>query len=377
MGMVTTTKVLVNCLSSRSGGAVSYLRNIVRPLADELRRHNAQLALLLRADHRENLSLDGVEAIVPAVAGREGWRRHLWETRHIPALVRESGCSVLFTPYQIGVRVPGVPAVGMLRNMEPFFHRRYPYSLGSRLRNEILRVETGRFLRGVDRVIAVSQFAAQQARELLGVASERVTVVYHGRDESFGPTASTGDAALLEAAGVTGRYLFTCGSLLPYRRLEDVIEAYGQAELGAHPASLVVAGRGTDARYAQRIAGAIDASPRKDTIRVLGHVSPALMKALYRQAEWVVLATEVEACPNIAIEALSSGSRIVAADVPVMREILGESATFYPPRDVRTLAQLLGKMGSAGSGPVIDVGRYAWSTCAKLTAEVLLETTHR
>lgn len=45
-------RVLVNCLSLRSGGAVAYLRNLLPLLSPALIRHNAELIALARSDQR-------------------------------------------------------------------------------------------------------------------------------------------------------------------------------------------------------------------------------------------------------------------------------------------------------------------------------------
>jgi glycosyltransferase involved in cell wall biosynthesis len=370
----------MNCLSSRSGGAVSYIRHVVEPLARSLAARGIRLIPLIRGTQAGHL-LPGrqLEAVLVPDAQVAGLRRVFWELSHLARIVRENECGLVFTPYQMATLLPSAINVVMLRNMEPFFSRRYLYSPESRLRNEVLRIQTSRTLRRADATIAVSEFAGSYARTELGVGAARVTTVYHGRDEDFSPAAGPEDDKQLQCLAVVKPYAFTCGSLLPYRRLEDVLRAFEQfVETVGDEAQLVIAGSGTDGRYGKVIQEAINASGKKHRIRNLGQVDIALMKALYRHARIFVTATEVEACPNIAIEAMSSGCAIVAADSPALREVLGPGATFVRPRDHEQLSSQMAVLwrdsefrARLAAAALRRSGDFSWARCAAQTGELL------
>ncbi len=372
--------VLMNCLSSRSGGAVAYIRHVVEPLARSLAVRAIRLIPLIRGTQDVHLPpgnlLDAVRVPDAQVAGL---RRAIWELSNLARIVRENECGLVFTPYQIATLLPSAINVVMLRNMEPFFSRRYPYSPGSRLRNEVLRIQTSRALRRADTTIAVSEFAGNYARIEIGVEASRVTTVYHGRDEAFSPAAGPEDDKQLQCLAVVKPYAFTCGSLLPYRRLEDVLRAFERfVGIVGDEAQLVIAGSGTDGRYGKVVQEAINASRKKHRIINLGHVDSALMKVLYRHARIFVTATEVEACPNIAIEAMSSGCAIVAADSPALREVLGPSATFFVPRDHEQLSSQMAvvwrdseRRAQLAAAALRRSGDFSWARCAAQTGELL------
>ena len=67
-------RVLVNCLSLRSGGAVAYLRNLLPLLSPELDRRNAQLIALTRSDQQHLVpdSIPGNQVVVVPSAQVEG-----------------------------------------------------------------------------------------------------------------------------------------------------------------------------------------------------------------------------------------------------------------------------------------------------------------
>jgi glycosyltransferase involved in cell wall biosynthesis len=62
-------------------------------------------------------------------------------------------------------------------------------------------------------------------------------------------------------------------------------------------------------------------------------LSTEQMQFFYRFARLVILSSQVEACPNIALEALANSSRVLASDIPPFREILGDFAVYFDTND--------------------------------------------
>jgi alpha-1,3-rhamnosyl/mannosyltransferase len=140
----------------------------------------------------------------------------------------------------------------------------------------------------------------------------------------------------------------------------------------------VIAGSGTDGRYGKVVQEAINASRKKHLITNLGQVDNAQMKVLYRHARIFVTATEVEACPNIAIEAMSSGCAIVAADSPALREVLGPGAAFFMPRDHEQLSSEMAvlwrdceRRAQLAAAALRRAGDFSWARCAAQTADLV------
>lgn len=370
----------MNCLSSRSGGAVSYLRHVLEPLAAALAAQDIRLIPLIRDQQAPYLPASFLTSAVRVPDARvAGLRRAAWERWNLKRIVREHDCGLVFTPYQMATLLPATTNVVMLRNMEPFFSRNYPYSPGSRLRNEVLRLQSSRTLRRAEATIAVSDFAGGYATTELGVDAARVTRIYHGRDESFSPAPGRDDDQQLRRLGILKPYVFSCGSLLPYRRVEDVLQAFEVfAQAVGDDAQLVIAGSGSDPRYGRLLEAAISTSGKQHRIRNLGQVDNEVMKVLYRQSRIFVTATEVEACPNIAIEAMSSRCAIVAAGSPALTELLGAGAVYFGPRNCE---QLGGQMASLwrdteardrlAAAALRRSTAFSWAHCGAQTAALL------
>jgi glycosyltransferase involved in cell wall biosynthesis len=325
----------------------------------------------------EFLTLPGRRPQVVAYAVRS-----VWNLGRLRAVVRAQSPDVLFVPYQMSSSFSGTRLVLMLRNMEPFFHRRYEYSTYQRLRNYLLASGTHRSLRAADRVIAVSDFARDIARDRVGVRESRIRRIYHGRDGAYSPVDhESEDQLVLDQLQISSPFILNCAAMRPYSRAEDVIDAFRTlVSAGDSTVTLVLAGEGDDRRYMRTIRAAARGSAVSHRIRVLGFVKQELLRTLYRRCLFLVSATEVEACPNIMIEAMSSGCAILCADVPPMPEIIGDSAVYYSPRNVEQLArrmieisrdlEIRDRLREKG---LERAKHFSWERCADQTFEALVD----
>ncbi len=297
-------------------------------------------------------------------------------------IAHDENADVIFTPYQVGSRVKGPKQVLMIRNMEPYLAHRYQYGLKSRLRNVALARLSSQALRTADRVVAVSKFAAHHLTDGLDIALKRIRIIHHGRDGAFSPVDDQDeDLARLQALGIDGEFLLTCGSVLPYRRYEDVIAAFNScADSIGSGTMLVIAGSGSDDRYARSIQRAVSNSPYANRILAVGHVSRASMISLYRRCLACIIATEIEACPNIAIEAMASGCPILSSDRPPLPEMFAGSSLTFESRNTGHMAQMIQAIGNSDSlratlrrKAIERADHFSWERCAQETFAALTE----
>jgi glycosyltransferase involved in cell wall biosynthesis len=170
-----------------------------------------------------------------------------------------------------------------------------------------------------------------------------VRVVYHGRDElSLDEATQITEGSTLRRYGITGKFVLSCGSLLPYRRCEDVIAAFEKYSIEwPGDMQLVIAGSGTDRGYHRTIVNMIAKSPVRKKILQIGQVTRDDMKVLYNSCDACIFATEIEACPNIAIEAMTAGCVIISCDKQPLPEMFSGSSVEYRARDVGDLVSKL------------------------------------
>jgi glycosyltransferase involved in cell wall biosynthesis len=160
------------------------------------------------------------------------------------------------------------------------------------------------------RVITVSEFSRRELAELLGVDA---TVVPGGVDERFTPAAATGRSR-------PRPYVLTVASQTARKNLRALVPA-AQA-LAREGVDLVVAG-GDRPQFAgeQGLTG----------LQLLGHVPDDELPGLYAGAEAFVLPSVYEGFGLPVLEAMASGTPVVASDAAALPETCGGAARLVAP----------------------------------------------
>jgi len=366
--------ILVNCVSAGSGGALTYLQNLVPKLIKMFENDvNHNVCLLIKNDQRKLID-DCLEDYVIYAPNLGGYKRFIWEYMNLPKIINHRNIDLVFTPYQIARVFKNIKNIVMFRNMEPFTFHKYKNSFGNWLRNHILKIKTINTIKNADKVVAVSDYVKEVILLNKITNEDAIARIYHGRNTRFNPEISETDKTTLDKLGIADKYIFTCGSLFPYRKTEDVIKAYQKAS--KPHVKLVIAGSGNDNQYKKLLNDLITQCGVSDSVLMLGHVSLDEMIVLYRNCSLFVTSTETEACPNIAIEAMSSGCSILSSDVMPLPEIFQDAAVYYPHGDQVQLASMMADMVSedktVNSRALSTIDSFSWETCAKQTYELII-----
>jgi glycosyltransferase involved in cell wall biosynthesis len=342
--------VIVSTLSAKAGGALTYVHELLPRLSAHALEHNELTFTFLGTEELLNRIKWPTRTRLRFPKGpppRAGHRRPAFEKQAIEELHGNEPAHLAFIPYQCATPPKGLPLSTMIRNLEPFLYHKYRYPPRLFLRNLLLRHCTRRTIRRSQYAIAVSDYAMQIALQNRAMAKKEMSVVRHGVSTRLEPDASPWESEVwsshtwpddLQERG----FLFAPGSFLPYRRFEDVLNAYA-IHLKETPAApyLIVAGPQVDVKYTSRIRKMADhindPSPRVYIFDVLPR---SHIYSLLSRCSAVILSSEIEACPNLALEASQLSSNIISTLAPPMPEFL-TNACFYSPRDTLHLSQLL------------------------------------
>lgn len=161
-----------------------------------------------------------------------------------------------------------------------------------------------------------------------------------------------------------GGYLLYVGQARSHKGMPVLLEAYGRSAAPRRGLKLALAGR-------DFIPGSPAADRLDEHVVPLGEVDDSDLARLYAGATAVVHLAEHEGFGFPPLEALSFGARVLAAELPVLRETLGSHAHFTVPGDAPAAAAALDHLlGSddtheARRERVAWAGRYRWDTCAR------------
>ncbi len=225
-----------------------------------------------------------------------------------------------------------------------------------------------------DRIICVSAATRDAFRRRFDVPADRFDVIHHGLEERFRPASADRVRAVLEPLGIARPYALFVGLLSARKNLTPLIRAFDQVAADVPDLALVLAGgRGHGAEDVDR---AIDAARHRDRIIRPGFVSDDALPLLYAGARAFVLPSRNEGFGIPILEAMACRAPVIAADVPVAREVAGDAARLVDPDDDAALAGALADLAASEDAPErtarIERGaalaaRYSWRAAATKT----------
>jgi glycosyltransferase involved in cell wall biosynthesis len=319
-------------------GDETYMRNLLRELGTLAPSSGLRLAAVTR--HPE-LVPSGIERLVLRTRLQE-----LRMLRTLPRLLRRTGAALVHTQYAVPVHSP-CPAVVTIHDLS-FEHGSEHMALKDRL---VFRRVVPRAARGARRVLTVSERTRDDLVRLYGLPEEKVLVTPNGVDPAFTP----GNSLSL------GTYVLAVGAVQPRK---NHLAALAAAE--AVPLPLVVAGPVKDEALAARL--------RDAGADLRGYVTQDELAELYRGAACLVQASHFEGFGLPMLEAMASGTPVVALDAPALREVGGDAAVFVDEAHLAEGMRLaLAEHDQRAAAGLERARAFSWRVTAEKTLEVYRE----
>jgi glycosyltransferase involved in cell wall biosynthesis len=226
----------------------------------------------------------------------------------------------------------------------------------------------GRVASRLPRIVVVSENSINDIHADMGVSLDRMRLVPVGVDsELFRP--------LPHVPRIPGRLITTASADVAIKGLSFLIEAVAKLRT-ERPVSLTVIGRPKPGSSLDLI----ETHGLGDCVRFVSGVSDERIVELYAEAELAVVPSLYEGFSLPAVEAMATGTALVATDGGALPEVTGqdgETVLQCEAGDADALvsairrglddAELRARVGDAGRSRVID--RWTWQRCAELTVE--------
>jgi len=274
---------------------------------------------------------------------------------------------VLFFPSLRGVSVGRIPTVYMIHNMEPLARPFDVCGLKEAVKNLGRHYAAKIACQRATRIIAVSAYVRDFLIETWNISPAKIGMVYHGVQDSPPPETLAIPKGI--PSDWTGRFLFTAGSIRPARGLEDIIQAMAILVSQGIMMPLVVAGAAEPSclPYQQKMVALSQKLGIQDQVLWAAQLTPGEMSWCYHHARMFVMTSRVEACPIIALEAMSHGSGCIVAHNPPLPEFFLDAALYYLPGDCRSLAEAIGTYQASSPEAQKSLRRRAQTHAARFT----------
>jgi glycosyltransferase involved in cell wall biosynthesis len=248
-----------------------------------------------------------------------------------------------FFPGNQWLNLGRIPSVSMVQNMlplvMPFGGNGWLDIVKNLVRARLTRIACER----ANRVIAISNYVKEFLMNNWHIPPTRIGMVYHG--VNLPPAASPMSIPVSIPRDWSGTFLFTAGSMHSYRALDDVLQALAVlASHGVRPPLVIAGGVDLDRTqlpYLKKMKHLAEKLGLNPQIAWTGHLNAAEMSWCYSHCRLFLMTSRVEACPNIALEAMSHGAFCLAADNPPLPEFFQAAALYYRPKCGEALAQAI------------------------------------
>ena len=276
---------------------------------------------------------------------------HAWEQLVLPLAAQ--GAELIYCPANLGPLLSR-RAVVVIHDVAAL---RHPSWYG-RVYSSYQRAVLPRLAQHARRVLTVSEFSRREISACLGVPAGRIAVVPNGVDGRFSPLADAERTA--RALGVTRPYVLVVATRIARKNLGALAEA--ARRLAADGIEIVTAGAGRPYMRSE------DAVPG----RALGYVPDEHLPGLYAGARALAMPSLYEAFGLPCLEAMASGTPVVAADRAALPETCGDAALYADPDDPDAFAAALLRAAGPDRERLAAAGReraarFSWERAAMLT----------
>jgi glycosyltransferase involved in cell wall biosynthesis len=314
-------------LSHARTGVGNYLRGSLRGLAESgAAEHEvvAFAAVSMRSRQRLEDALDGipVEQRLVTLPPSAHVLRTLWSRLGRPVVERLAGPLAVFhfSDWMYPRQRSGLRST-VIHDLVPL---RFPDWVHPRTRRQNL-AKYRHAARTCDVIVAISEFTANDVAERLGFPRERIVVAYPGVDERFSPRAEPGDYVLMLT-------------------------------------------RSDRRKNHANLAAAVELLPDMRLVAP-DHVSDDELPSLYRGAAVFAYPSFFEGFGMPVLEAMASGTPVVASSHPSLDEAAGDAAVRVDPERPEAIAegieQALRDRDSLVAKGFEHAKRFTWRACGE------------
>jgi len=220
---------------------------------------------------------------------------------------------------------------------------RYPEFFNQRKNFWHQLINVQKLVANFDHLIAVSGNTKQDIIELLGIAPEKINVIYSGIDSAYRPVD---DLEELEAVklryGLPEKFILYLGNVEPRKNLIGLIRAYNDLRR-RNPAfsgvKLVIAG--ATGWKIKDIFKELYASDYQADIKFLGYIDKADKPALYSLCSVFAYPSFYEGFGFPPLEAMACGAPVVTSNVSSLPEIVGSATLIVDPYNTNAITTAL------------------------------------
>lgn len=271
---------------------------------------------------------------VSFVYARHSFLKEWWRCKGVVKDIRWAGVDLfhgLSNELPFGIRKAGCKSVVTIHDL---IFLRLPETYGW-LARAILKAKTRYACRHADRIIAISRRTKQDIMDFYRIPEEKISIVYQGCDPIFYHPVSGEEVDAVRAKyALPARYLLCVGTFEPRKNQLTALRALALLGDEIH---LVLVSKRTS--YQTALEEEIAKLGLQERAHVLNDVPNGDLPALYRGSYAFLYLSCFEGFGIPVLEALVSGTPVIAATGSCLEEAGGPDSLYCPPNDSQRVAE--------------------------------------
>lgn len=294
---------------------------------------------------------------------------YLWPVVRVGALCRADRLDAYWA-----VQAPFIPNLGkrvnVVATVYDLHYKVAPKTLGGPAR-ALFRLFEGRY-RYARALVAISRGTSEHLKVLLG--RRATAIVRPAVDKRFGPLPASEIERRLRLYGIRKPYILTVASWDPRKNLDLLVRVFTDMKRQgpAHGLSLVLVGRKGGRLRLNRALESLLQERATDAVQTTGYLPDEDLPALYGGAEAFIFPSLYEGFGLPVAEALACGTRVVASNLPELREAGGEHPTYVEPTAEGIRSGILAVLTDARPRVCVQPA-WTWREGAETMARLLLD----
>jgi len=223
-------------------------------------------------------------------------------------------------------------------------------------------------------VITISEFSKKEITELLGISSDKISIIPPGVSSDFRPLQAKEIMEKLRLWSLKPKgYLLTVGTLEPRKNLTKLIKAF---ELLPNNVKvefpLVVVGM--SGWKEESIIQEMESLIKRGQLMLLGYLSNKDLAIIYSGARAFVYLSLYEGFGMPPLEAMACGAPVVVSNRASLPEVVGQAGVLVDPDDIESVALTLESLidDVQKCSNMVEMGlrqaaKFTWQACAEKT----------
>jgi glycosyltransferase involved in cell wall biosynthesis len=325
-------RIAIDARKLHDFGIGTYVSNLVRGLSRLDHDHEYHL-ICHPYDEEFCRSLGPNFRALPDLAGNYSVR----EQFAIPYDIWRAKIDLFHAPHY--VLPPLVPAKSVV-TIHDCIHLRFPQYLPNRVAHYYAQYFMAAAAKKASRVLTVSEASKRDIIHFLRTPPDKIDVVYNGFDERLTTPTAEEEARVRDRFQLDAPFVLYAGNIKPHKNVDRLIEAFAKLRArGLGHVNLLIIGDEIS-KYSS-LRRLVHRHQIRRQVRFLGFVSTDTLAALYRLARLFVFPSLYEGFGLPPLEAMASGTPVIASNTSSLPEVVGDAALLIDPLNADEIADAM------------------------------------